>query len=222
MMNTTGDSQVDDLLDYVLEKDLEDTAARVIMRAVREMGGAGKRSLCHFLRGKKPYMFRNTRSPHNSKYASKENWGRLSQFDDDQVYDRVESLVRLGMLHQHPLPHLHSEIVVLSDRGDEALRHMELIPMMIPWPLPKLEFPAHQPFHKPKRSDDELWDPVLMRSKKTCASCTHCDPLDGKYVCTHPNGPLDSVFDTLQGERSTIIKVRVSCSRWDRNYEVLP
>jgi hypothetical protein len=140
----------EELLDYVIERDLEDTAARIIIMTVRDIEGPiygiGKMKLCHFLRGKKPYLFRG----HRFEQATKEHWGRLSQFDDDQVLDMIDSLVRLGMLNSHQAPYIHSQIIDTLQRGLEALKHSEAIPMSIPWPLPAKEFPAHQPFHKTK------------------------------------------------------------------------
>lgn len=48
----------DELLDYVLEKDMEDTVSRVILNTLHAWGPMGKKKLSNLLRGKNPYQFR--------------------------------------------------------------------------------------------------------------------------------------------------------------------
>jgi superfamily II DNA helicase RecQ len=120
-----------ELLDYVIERDFEDTVSRVILEAVSGCkDGIGKTKISRVLRGKGPgFILGKGRQ-------LRDFYGRLSLLDSDQVLDFLESLVRLGMLEVEDaeFPRL-----VLTKRGNGALRKGDLIPAMIPWPLPSRE-----------------------------------------------------------------------------------
>ena len=121
----------EELLDYVIEKDMEDTTARVILGCLRSFPkGSGRKRLGKVLRGKDPGYIIGGRS------EAIAHFGRLAQLDEDQVLDFIESLIRLGLVELAPgeLP-----TVRISDLGEKALRSRDLIPAMIPWPFPAKE-----------------------------------------------------------------------------------
>jgi len=121
----------EELLDYVIERDFEDTVSRVILEAVSGCkDGIGKTKLTRVLRGKDPgYILGRGR-------ALRDFYGRLSLLDSDQVLDFLESLMRLGMLEVEDteFPRL-----VLTKRGLNAMKKGDQVPAMIPWPLPARE-----------------------------------------------------------------------------------
>ena len=91
----------EELLDYVVEKDFEDTVSRIILTAVDLFeNGVGKVKLSKLLRGKDPgFVIR-------SNVELRDHFGRLKLLNGDQVLDFIESLVRLSMMDiedpEHP------------------------------------------------------------------------------------------------------------------------
>jgi len=123
----------EELLDYVIEKDMEDAVSRVILGCLREFErGAGRKRLARVLRGKDPGFLLNGRE------MLRTHFGRLSQLDEDQVLDFIESLTRLGLVEPVPgeLPTIR-----VSEQGERALSSRDQIPAMIPWPLPARDVP---------------------------------------------------------------------------------
>jgi len=123
----------EELLDYVIEKDFEDTVARVILGAVSIFDeGVGKVKLSRVLRGKDP-GFVISRKP-----EARELYGKLRILDEDQTLDFIESLIRLSLLdlEDPEFPRLR-----ITRKGERALVSSKLIPVMIPWPLPAKEIP---------------------------------------------------------------------------------
>jgi ATP-dependent DNA helicase RecQ len=123
----------EELLDYVVEKDFEDTVSRIILSAVTLFdNGVGKIKLSKILRGKDPgFIIR-------SKEEMRDHFGRLRILDGDQVLDFMESLLRLSLLdiEDPEFPRL-----VVTKKGKRALRSNKQIPAMIPWPLPSKDIP---------------------------------------------------------------------------------
>jgi ATP-dependent DNA helicase RecQ len=123
----------EELLDYVVEKDFEDTVSRIILTAVSiQVDGIGRVRLSKMLRGKDP----------GSAIASgpemRDLFGRLRILNADQCLDFMESLVRLSLLdiHDPDFPRL-----MITKKGTRALRSNKQIPAMIPWPLPSKDIP---------------------------------------------------------------------------------
>jgi ATP-dependent DNA helicase RecQ len=123
----------EELLDYVVEKDFEDTVSRIILSAVSLFeNGIGKVKLSKMLRGKDPgFVIR-------SKAELRDFFGRLGILNSDQVLDFIESLVRISLLdiEDPEFPRL-----VMTKKGTRALRSNKQIPAMIPWPLPSKDIP---------------------------------------------------------------------------------
>lgn len=121
----------EELLDYVIEKDMEDTTARIILACLKCFTkGSGRKRLGKVLRGKDPgYLI-------GGRTGLLSHFGRLAQLDEDQVLDFIESLTRLGLVEPAPgdLP-----TVRISERGEKALGSRDMIPAMIPWPFPARE-----------------------------------------------------------------------------------
>ena len=118
----------DELLDYVIEKDMEDTVSRVILGCLRSYDkGVGRKRLAKVLRGKDPGYLMNGRE------GQRPHFGRLSLLDEDQVLDFIESLTRLGLISSQPgeLP-----TISISEAGRKAVSSRDQIGAMIPWPLP--------------------------------------------------------------------------------------
>ncbi|MGA1849190.1 MAG: HRDC domain-containing protein [Thermoplasmatota archaeon] len=123
----------EELLDYVVEKDFEDTVSRVMLGAVSMFEeGVGKVKLSRLLRGKDP-GFVISRKP-----EARDLYGRLRILDEDQALDFMESLIRLSLLdlEDPEFPRL-----MLTKKGERALASSKQIPAMIPWPLPAKEIP---------------------------------------------------------------------------------
>ncbi len=123
----------EELLDYVVEKDFEDTVSRVILGAVSMFEeGVGKVKLSRVLRGKDP-GFVISRKP-----EARDLYGKLRILDEDQTLDFMESLIRLSLLdlEDPEFPRL-----ILTNKGKRALSSSKQIPAMIPWPLPAKEIP---------------------------------------------------------------------------------
>jgi ATP-dependent DNA helicase RecQ len=123
----------EELLDYVLEKDFEDTTARIILGAASSFEeGVGRVKLSKLLRGKDPGMILS------GEFELRDHFGRLSLLDPDQVLDFIESLVRLGLLEVSgsDFPRLK-----VTRSGLKSLRSGKNIPAMIPWPLPGKDLP---------------------------------------------------------------------------------
>lgn len=121
----------EELLDYVIERDFEDTVSRIILEAVSGCkDGIGKTKISRVLRGRDPGFIlgkgRNLR----------DFYGRLDLLDPDQVLDFLESLLRLGLLEVEDteFPRL-----MVTRKGSSALKRTEPVPAMIPWPLPSRE-----------------------------------------------------------------------------------
>ena len=72
----------------------------------------------------------------NGRDELRAHFGRLSQLDEDQVLDFIESLTRLGLVQ--PLPG-ELPTISISDAGKKALSSRDQIGAMIPWPLPVRE-----------------------------------------------------------------------------------
>lgn len=123
----------EELLDYVIEKDFEDTTSRIILSAISAFEeGAGKGKIEKLLRGKGPGMVLS------GNYELLDHYGRLSLLNRDQILDFIESLIRIGLLEVSgpDFPRL-----ILTRKGDRALKKDKSIPAMIPWPLPSKEIP---------------------------------------------------------------------------------
>ena len=134
----------EELLDYVVEKDFEDTVARIILSSVMQFpDGVGKVRLSKLLRARDPSYVISSRSD------LREVFGRLRLLDGDQVLDFMESLVRLSLLdiEDPEFPRL-----VVTKKGEKALVGTKQIPVMIPWPLPSKEIP----FPVDEKAYDEL------------------------------------------------------------------
>ncbi|MGA1820571.1 MAG: HRDC domain-containing protein [Thermoplasmatota archaeon] len=124
----------EELLDYVVEKDFEDTVSRIILSAVGQFPeGVGKVKLSKLLRAKDPGFVISTRP------EMRDTFGRLRILDGDQVMDFIESLVRLSLLdlEDPEFPRL-----VLTNKGERALQGSKQIPAQIPWPLPSKDVPV--------------------------------------------------------------------------------
>lgn len=123
----------EELLDYVIEKDMEDAVSRIILGCLKCFErGTGRKRLSRVLRGKDPGYLIDGREEVTPFF------GRLSQLDEDQVLDFIESLTRLGLVQSTPgdLP-----MIEISERGRKALLMRDAIPAMIPWPLPARTIP---------------------------------------------------------------------------------
>lgn len=132
----------EELLDYVVEKDFEDTVSRIILSAVDQFPeGVGKVKLSKLLRAKDPGFVISTRP------ELRDTFGRLRLLDGDQVMDFIESLVRLSVLdiEDPEFPRL-----VITKKGERALQGNKQIPAQIPWPLPSKDIPVP--------IDDEAYD----------------------------------------------------------------
>lgn len=123
----------EELLDYVIEKDFEDTVARIMLSTVSLFEeGVGRMKLTRVLKGKDPGFIIGGRTEVRSSY------GRLRILDEDQVMDFIESLLRLSLLDikDPEFPRL-----VMTKKGEKALGSIRPIPAQIPWPLPSKEIP---------------------------------------------------------------------------------
>ncbi|MGA1793477.1 MAG: HRDC domain-containing protein [Thermoplasmatota archaeon] len=124
----------EELLDYVVEKDFEDTVSRIILSAVGQFSeGVGKVKLSKLLRAKDPGFVISTRP------EMRDTFGRLRILDADQVMDFIESLVRLSLLD---LEDPEFPRMVLTKKGERALQGNKQIPAQIPWPLPSKDIPV--------------------------------------------------------------------------------
>ncbi|RLF68660.1 MAG: hypothetical protein DRN57_03260 [Thermoplasmata archaeon] len=129
-VRTVGDPK---LLDYVVEKDFEDTVSRVILSAIESHEkGVGRSRLVRLLRGKDPGAILSGR------YDLLDHFGRLSLLSSDQLLDFLGSLERLGVIEtkEPDFPRLH-----LTGKGRTAMKRRKDIPAQIPWPLPPRELP---------------------------------------------------------------------------------
>ncbi|MEA3558419.1 MAG: hypothetical protein U9R75_04115, partial [Candidatus Thermoplasmatota archaeon] len=89
-LKAVGDEE---LLDYVVEKDFEDTVSRIVLGAVNLFPeGLGRVKLTKMLRGKDPGF---VISDHPEMV---DHFGRLRILDDDQIMDFIEALIRLSLL----------------------------------------------------------------------------------------------------------------------------
>ncbi|MFO8050337.1 MAG: HRDC domain-containing protein [Thermoplasmatota archaeon] len=130
-LTAVGDEE---LLDYVIEKDFEDTVSRIILGAVALFPeGLGRVKLTRVLRGKDPGIV-ITENP-----ELLDHFGRLGLLDEDQILDFIESLIRLSHLEiQNPdFPRL-----LVTKKGTKAIRSNKLVPAQIPWPLPSKNIPV--------------------------------------------------------------------------------
>ena len=121
----------DELLEYVIEKDFEDTVSRIILKAVRFFpDGIGKKRLAKLLKGMDPDF---VISRHQ---GARDHFGRLSLLSMDQILDFIESLIRLSLLEidDPDFPRL-----MITPSGERSIGKEDQIPAMIPWPLPTTE-----------------------------------------------------------------------------------
>jgi len=122
-----------ELLEWVVEKDFEDTVSRIILSSVMFFeDGVGRKRLARLMRGMDPdYVISRVQ-------GAKDFYGRLSLLDMDQITDFTESLLRIGLLTMD-----RSEFprISISDTGRKALKRSDPIPAMIPWPLPAENIP---------------------------------------------------------------------------------
>ncbi|MFW3146026.1 MAG: HRDC domain-containing protein [Thermoplasmatota archaeon] len=123
----------EELLDYVIEKDFEDTVARIIISSVSLFDeGVGRVKLTRILKGKDPGFVIMGRPEMRASY------GRLRMLDEDQVMDFIESLLRLSLLdiRDPEFPR-----IAVTKKGEKVLGSAKLIPAQIPWPLPSKDVP---------------------------------------------------------------------------------
>jgi ATP-dependent DNA helicase RecQ len=129
-LKAVGDEE---LLDYVIEKDFEDTVSRIILGAAGMFPeGVGRVRLSNVLRGKDPgYIITD-----HQELAG--YYGRLRLLDPDQLLDFIESLIRLSMIEvrEPEFPRL-----IVTGKGSKALGSSRIVPAQIPWPLPSKEIP---------------------------------------------------------------------------------
>jgi hypothetical protein len=134
----------EELLDYVIERDFEDTVSRVILGCIRDIEPIGKATLVKLLRGVEPYNFRE------KKYEEvvRNYWGRLSLLDKDQTLDFIESLCRMGLIESSSILFgwCQAMQLTITAKGTDALKHSQEIKAQIPWPLPAKDFPEYRPF----------------------------------------------------------------------------
>ena len=126
-MYAIGDEE---LLDYVIERDFEDTVSRAILVAVEDMERIGKVKLTRLLRGLGISEWR-------TREHVEKHYGRLRQLNSYQILDFEESLIRLGLLDVE-LGHTLS----LTTSGKRALGGREPIRAQIPWPFPVKPLPG--------------------------------------------------------------------------------
>ena len=126
-MYAMGDEE---LLDYVIERDFEDTVSRAILVAVEDMERIGKVKLTRLLRGLGISEWR-------TREHVEKHYGRLRQLNSYQILDFEESLIRLGLLDVE-LGHTLS----LTTSGKRALGGREPIRAQIPWPFPVKPLPG--------------------------------------------------------------------------------
>lgn len=169
-VRTVGDEE---LLDYVIEKDFEDTAARVILSAATCFEeGVGRVKLSKLLRGKDPGMVLS------GNFELKDHFGRLSLLDEDQLLDFMESLVRLGLLE---ISGTDFPRLILTGKGIKSLKSGDAIPAMIPWPLPGKDLPLPV--------DPELYED-LKKERNTIAREEGLPP-----YCVAPNLSLVEIVN---------------------------
>lgn len=133
----------DDLLDYVLEKDMEDAVSRVILNAVTDLGPIGQKKVANLLMGRNPNKYRTADIEKMS--IVRKSFGRLSQFDEDQILDFMESLNRLGLVKRGYVG--NQWYYTITPQGTRAIQSRDQIGAMIPWPLAAKDFPLLKPFH---------------------------------------------------------------------------
>jgi len=124
----------EELLEYVIERDFEDTVGRIILETASMFeDGVGRIRLARLLKGRDPGFIICRRPDLIGSF------GRLGLLDMDQLLDFMESLLRLGMveLKDNDLPRIS-----VTKLGQKALRRKDQIPVSIPWPLPGKELPA--------------------------------------------------------------------------------
>ncbi len=126
----------EDLLDYVIEKDFEDTVSRIILVLCQHFEkGIGKGKLSRILKG------RDRGALFSMDPEICESFGRLYLLSLDEIMDFLESLIRMGMLEviEPDFPRL-----VLTRSGEKAIRSRKGIDARIPWPLPskQVEYPS--------------------------------------------------------------------------------
>jgi ATP-dependent DNA helicase RecQ len=176
----------DELLDYVLEKDMEDAVSRVILGCLRGYDrGVGRKRLAKLLRGKDPGYLMNGRD------GLRSHFGRLSQLDSDQVLDFIESLTRLGLVQPCPgeLP-----TISISDAGRKALSSRDQIGAMIPWPLPVREIKMP--------SDPDLYN-ALKEVRNAIAKEEEVPP-----YCVVPNSTLVEIVNGGVSDLGSLSNVR--------------
>jgi ATP-dependent DNA helicase RecQ len=129
-LKAVGDEE---LLDYVVEKDFEDTVSRIVLGAVNLFPeGLGRVKLTKMLRGKDPGF---VISDHPELI---DHFGRLRILDDDQIMDFIEALIRLSLLEVRD-PDFPR--IAVTKKGIKALTSNKLVPAQIPWPLPSKNIP---------------------------------------------------------------------------------
>lgn len=133
----------DDLLDYVIEKDFDDTVGRVILNAVRATGEIGEVMLTHLLRGRKPYMFKG-----DDKYLP--HYGKLQMLSQDEILDYIACAVRKGFI-VGDRPIFNRMIIQISPSGDRARFSSKPLGMRIPWPLENKKIPEYREFRGRKK-----------------------------------------------------------------------
>lgn len=122
-----------ELLEWVVEKDFEDTVSRIILNCTMFFeDGIGRKRMAMLMKGMDPdfVISRNQ--------GAKDFYGRLSLLDIDQITDFMESLLRLGLLS---LDGSEFPRLTISAKGRKALKGSNPIPAMIPWPLPAEDIP---------------------------------------------------------------------------------
>lgn len=130
-LKAVGDEE---LLDYVIEKDFEDTVSRIILGAISNFkDGIGRTKITRILRGKDPGLV-ITDHPELLEY-----FGRLDLLDNDQILDFIEALIRLSLLEveSQEFPR-----IVVTKKGYKALKSTRQVPSQIPWPLPSKDIPV--------------------------------------------------------------------------------
>ncbi len=181
-VRTIGDEE---LLDYVLEKDFEDTASRVILFAASGFEeGVGRVKLTKLLRGKDPGIILS------GGFDLLDHFGRLSLLDGDQVLDFIESLIRLGLLEVSgpDFPKLK-----VTRSGMKALKSEKEINAMIPWPLPGKDLPLPM--------DPELYED-LKKERNRIAKEEGLPP-----YCIAPNLSLVEIVNKGVTDTSELISI---------------
>ena len=123
----------EELLEYVIEKDFEDSEGRIILETVKRFkDGIGRVRLSRLLRGSDPGFVIDVHP------EARDMYGRLELLSLDQITDFIESLIRLGGIE---VDGVDFPRLTITKKGIRALRSDSLIPAQIPWPLPPREVP---------------------------------------------------------------------------------